>query len=201
MPKINRKFVKHLNPRRPLVFDALALGPGAMRSVDRTVPAPADLGAGLVSVPEGADLQLHVQMEGVSEGILVTATVSAPLVGECARCLEEFTSSTQVRLQELFLYEEDPDPDGGDGYLMDGDLLDLEPALRDALVLGLPLSPLCSSDCPGLCVECGARLADAGSEHVHGKTEDYERLAGHDRPGRVESTPGGIAVPELRKEP
>jgi uncharacterized protein len=196
MPKINRKYVKHLNPRRPLVFDALALGPGAMRSEDRTVPAPADLGAGLVSIPEGADLQLKVQLEGVSEGILVTATASAPLVGECARCLEEFTSSTEVRLQELFLYEEDPDPDGGDGYLMDGDLLDLEPALRDALVLGLPLSPLCSSDCPGLCAECGARLAEAGGEHVHGTTEVPERPA-----GRIESTPDGIAVPELRKEP
>jgi uncharacterized protein len=196
MPKINRKFVKHLNPRRPLVFDALALGPGAMRSEDRTVPAPADLGAGLVSIPEGADLQLKVQLEGVSEGILVTATASAPLTGECARCLEEFTSSTEVRLQELFLYEEDPDPDGGDGYLMDGDLLDLEPALRDALVLGLPLSPLCSSDCPGLCVECGARLAEAGSEHVHSQAGVQERPA-----GRSESTPDGIAVPELRKEP
>jgi uncharacterized protein len=196
MPKINRKFVKHLNPRRPLVFDALALGPGAMRSEDRTVPAPADLGAGLVSIPEGADLQLKVQLEGVSEGILVTATASAPLTGECARCLEEFTSSTEVRLQELFLYEPDPDPDGGDGYLMDGDLLDLEPALRDALVLGLPLSPLCSSDCPGLCVECGARLAEAGSEHVHGQADGQEWPA-----GRIESTPDGIAVPELRKEP
>jgi uncharacterized protein len=196
MPKINRKFVKHLNPRRPLVFDALALGPGAMRSEDRTVPAPADLGAGLVSIPEGADLQLKVQLEGVSEGILVTATASAPLTGECARCLEEFTTSTEVRLQELFLYEEDPDPDGGDGYLMDGDLLDLEPALRDALVLGLPLSPLCSSDCPGLCVECGARLAEAGSEHVHGQAGAQEQPA-----GRVKSTPDGIAVPELRKEP
>jgi uncharacterized protein len=196
MSKINRKFVKHLNPRRPLVFDALGLGPGAMRTLDRTVPAPADLGAGLVSIPEGADLQLHVQLEGVSEGILVTATASAPLAGECARCLEEFTSSTEVRLQELFLYDEDPDPDGGDGYLMDGDLLDLEPALRDALVLGLPLSPLCSSDCPGLCVECGARLAEAGREHVHGQAGGQEWPA-----GRIESTPDGIAVPELRKEP
>jgi uncharacterized protein len=195
MPYVSRKHVKRLDPRRPLVFDTRGLGPGSVRVEDRTVPAPADLRVELVSIPEGADLQLHVQLEGVSEGTLVTATVTGPLTGECARCLDPFTSATEVRLQELYAYEaagdEAEDGDDADRYLMAGDLLDLEPALRDALVLELPLSPLCSDDCPGLCVECGVRLADAGAGHGHA-TDGADQ---QDRP-----TPDGIPVPELRKE-
>ena len=57
-------------------------------------------------------------------------------------------------------------------HYLDGDLLDLEPVCRDAVLLALPLSPLCSGDCPGLCAECGARLADLGSEHGHGDSAD-----------------------------
>ena len=129
------------------------------------MPAPAELGSGMVRVPEGADLHLEVMLEDVSDGVLVTATVAAPLAGECARCLDEFTSSTKVRFRELFAAE--AGGSGDDGYLLDGDLLDLEPALRDALVLDLPLSPLCGDDCAGLCSTCGVRLADAGSDHGH----------------------------------
>ena len=118
--------MKRLNPRAPLVFDTRALSPGSVRTEDRTVPAPPGLGVELVSIPEGADLQLHVQLEGVAEGTLVTAMAHAPLTGECARCLEPVTSATQVRLQELFAYEAPAEAPDADGYLQDGDLLDLE---------------------------------------------------------------------------
>ncbi|MCW2914010.1 MAG: hypothetical protein JWN52_2078, partial [Actinomycetia bacterium] len=50
---------------------------------------------------------------------------------------------------------------------LEGDFIDLEPVLRDAVVLALPLSPLCRDDCPGLCSECGVKLADAGPDHRH----------------------------------
>jgi uncharacterized protein len=50
--------------------------------------------------------------------------------------------------------------------MLEGDLLDLEPLLRDAVVLALPFQPLCEDDCPGLCTECGARLAD-DPDHTH----------------------------------
>jgi uncharacterized protein len=123
------------------------------------------MGVEMVRVPAGAELELEVQLEGVTEGVLVTATVTAPLAGECARCLEPFTSATSVRFQELFALAEGVT--GPDGYVLDAGLLDLEPALRDALVLELPLSPLCADDCPGLCSECGVRLADAPPGHGH----------------------------------
>jgi uncharacterized protein len=170
--KLSRR--SKLDPRGPLVFDLAALGSASARREQRTVPAPAELGAGLVHVPEGAQLALDVRLEDVSEGVLVTAEVSAPLAGECARCLDEFTSSIRVRFQELYVAPSAATPgadttDGtsDDGYALDGDLLDLEPALRDALVLDLPLSPLCDADCLGLCSTCGVRLADAEPDHGH----------------------------------
>ena len=173
MPHSRTKHLKRLDPRNPLVFDTRDLGPGTARTLNRTCQAPADLGVGLARVPAGADLELDVQLEGVTEGVLVTASATVPLAGECARCLEPFTSVTTVRFQELFTLEPEEDddsaqPDGEESYRLDGSgHLDLEPALRDAVVLELPLSPLCEEGCLGLCVECGVRLAEAGPGHGH----------------------------------
>jgi uncharacterized protein len=125
-------------------------------------------------VPVGGDVDLDLRFQAVSEGVLVTGSAVAPLTGECARCLDPLTSSIEVSFQELYRYLPDPDEDGADGENrnLDGDFLDLEPAFRDAVVLALPLSPLCRDDCPGLCVECGAKLAEAGPDHGHGDKVD-----------------------------
>jgi uncharacterized protein len=205
MPHTRPKHPKRLDQRGPLVFDTRTLGPGSARTETRTAPAPGELGAGLISVPERGDLELEVQLEGVTEGVLVTAAVTAPLAGECARCLDRFTSTMDVRFQELFGYPADSDDDDAEEYeyLLDGDLLDLEPALRDALVLELPLSPLCAADCQGLCSECGARLADAGPGHGHATAsgvwaalKDF-RVAGTGADSRQDSSaPDGAPVRE-----
>jgi uncharacterized protein len=156
---------------------------GSALTQTRTVPAPDDLRLELIGVPAGADVPLEVRFEAVSEGVLVTGTAVAPLAGECARCLAPLTSSVTVGFQELYLYPESrhdkhdkhddqEEQDAGELYHLDGDLLDLEPAFRDAVVLALPMSPLCREDCPGLCVECGARLADTGPDHRHDAAVD-----------------------------
>jgi uncharacterized protein len=106
----------------------------------------------------------------MSDGVLATVEATAPVAGECARCLEPIASSVSVSFRELYEFDEDPssrESDDEDRRFLDGDLLDLEPALRDAMVLALPLAPLCSSDCEGLCPECGVRLAEAGPSHDH----------------------------------
>jgi uncharacterized protein len=195
MSHVKSKHSKRLGD--PLIFDTRTLGPGSVLRHTRTVPAPGDLAVELASIPEGSDLELEIQLEGVTEGVLVTATVQAPLAGECARCLEPVSSTTQVWFRELFGYEANEEG----GYLLDGDLLDLEPALRDALVLELPLAPLCAEDCPGLCAECGVRLAEAGPDHGHVGPDD----AGMGREldtGRevLADTPAGSSGPERRKE-
>lgn len=176
MPHESRKNLTRIDPRSPLVVDTLTLGrrPGSMRKESRTVPAPAALGVELVAVPQDADLELDLRLEAVMEGVLVSGTANAPLRGECARCLEPVTSSIEVEFQELFVY---PDTRSGgeageDEYRLESELIDLEPVIRDALVLALPLSPLCRDDCPGLCPDCGVRLADAGSDHQHNGAVD-----------------------------
>jgi uncharacterized protein len=173
-----------------------------VRTETRTVPAPADLHTGMAGVPEGSDLQLDVTLESVTDGVLVTAKAAAPVTGECARCLEPVTQTIEVSCRELFSYELSYEQGAGDadedGYALDGDLLDLEPVLRDALVLALPLAPLCRQDCPGLCAECGALLAQVGSEHGHDRAID-PRWAGL-RQQMTQAGPAGPTAPEIREE-
>lgn len=162
-----------LDPRAPLVLDTRELGrrPGSQRDMSRTVPAPAELGIEVLRVPEGSPVELDLRLEAVMEGVLVTGTAQAALEGECARCLEPIDEQLDVRFQELFVYD-DIRHDGSDEDLddeasrLEDDLLDLEPLLRDAVVLALPFQPLCEEDCPGLCAECGVRLAD-DPDHSH----------------------------------
>jgi uncharacterized protein len=154
------------------VLDTRELGrrPGSMRELVRTVPAPEGLGiVDLIGVPTGADLEMDLRLESVMEGVLVSGTVVAPVAGECGRCLDPVTDVLHVRVQELFAYA--PEEGDEDVSLMEGDLLDLEPTLRDAVVLALPLTPLCDPDCAGLCPECGERLDDLPADHAHDATD------------------------------
>ena len=171
---------------------SLGRQPGSARTQKLIVPAPADLRLELIGVPAGAAAELDLKFEAVAEGVLVTGSVTAPLSGECARCLAPVASSVTASLTELYLYapgrsqgagqardgrhgqdrhDEHEEQDDEERYL-DGDLLDLEPALRDAVVLALPMSPRCREDCPGLCVECGVPLAEAGPGHRHDDRPD-----------------------------
>jgi len=156
-----------LDPRDPLVLSLRELGrrPGSMRRLSRTAPCPTGLRVGTVGVPEAAELALDVRLESVVEGVLVSGAVRAPVTGECARCLEPVESSLTAELLELFAYDPADDPED-ETPLVEGELIDLEPVLRDAVVLALPLQPVCRADCPGLCPECGERLADTPG-HTH----------------------------------
>ncbi|MEU3771795.1 DUF177 domain-containing protein [Streptomyces sp. NPDC032472] len=170
-----------LDHRNPLVFDTHELGrrPGAMQRLSREIAAPADLGlADVIGVPEGAPLKLELRLESVMEGVLVTGTVRASAEGECVRCLEAVGRELTADFQEMYSYPDaddrgrpkaEPADDAEDDedtlYLEDG-LFDLEPVLRDAVVLALPLQPVCREDCLGLCPDCGISLNE-DPEHHH----------------------------------
>jgi uncharacterized protein len=164
-----------LDPRAPLVLDTRELGrrPGSQRRKSFTAPAPADLGIEVLRVPDGSPVVFELRLEAVMEGVLVTGEAQADLVGECARCLEEIRDEIVADFQELFVYEESDTAreEDEDVSRLEGDLLDLEPLLRDSVVLTLPFQPLCQDDCPGLCTECGARLAD-DPDHTHDEPID-----------------------------
>lgn len=115
-------------------------------------------------MPEGSDVELDVRLEAVLEGVVVSGTARTALTGECVRCLDPLSESLETDFAELFVH---PGREGDDETRwLEDDLIDLEPVLRDAVVLLLPLQPVCEDDCPGLCAQCGARLADdPGHEH------------------------------------
>jgi uncharacterized protein len=164
---------RRLDPHAPLVLETRELGrrPGSMRRLQTTVPAPDHLSIEVIGVPKGVDIELDLRLESVMEGVLVSGTIIAPLVGECARCLEPVADEIEVDIAELYAYEDSTTSETVDDEdevsFMVGDLLDLEPALRDAIVVELPLTPLCSPDCPGLCVDCGERLEVGAAPHDH----------------------------------
>jgi uncharacterized protein len=156
-----------LNPRAPLVLDTRELGrrPGAMRHVRRDLDAPPGWELELVRVPAGSVVELDLRLESVMDGVLVSGTVGVTVAAECGRCLDPVTEPLAVEVQELFAYEAADRAD--EQPLLVGDFLDLEPLVRDAVVLGLPLNPICAPDCLGLCSTCGARLEDLEPDHAH----------------------------------
>jgi uncharacterized protein len=129
---------------------------GEMREHALDIPARENLGDGLVSVKQGSELHLDLRLEGLHEGILVSADVDATATGVCGRCLRDISLPVEVEFAELFAYTADDAFD----YTVHDDHVDLEPVVRDAVVLSLPFQPVCQPDCPGLDPETGERLAD-----------------------------------------
>ncbi|MGW4398874.1 YceD family protein [Amycolatopsis nivea] len=166
-----------LDDRSPWVVDTRELGrrAGLSRELRRSAPVPTSLGVpGVLEIREGEPVELDLMLESVVEGVLVTGTASAVATGECSRCLDPVTEDIEVDLTELFAYpgsatEETTDEDEIP-RLVD-DRIDLEPTVRDAVVLALPLAPLCREDCPGLCIECGVKWADLEPGHGHEKID------------------------------
>jgi uncharacterized protein len=118
--------------------------PGTQREVAVSGSLP-DLTLTTARVPEGAEVELEGVLEAVEGGITLTGHLHAPWVGACRRCLEDVTGTIDVDLSEVF----EPRPTPGETYPIQGDDIDLEPVLREAVLLHLPLAPLCREDCRG----------------------------------------------------
>jgi uncharacterized protein len=162
--------------RSPLVVDIARLGrrPGSMMTFSETVPSPSRIGLDLIAIDAGAPLELNLRIESVSEGALVTGTVSAPTSGECVRCLTPITGHVEIDLTELFAYPDsatDETTDSDELGRVVGNTVDLEQPIIDAVGLALPFAPLCGPDCAGLCPQCGVPLATAEPGHHHEKLD------------------------------
>src|SRR3954447_18283156 len=156
-----------LDPRAPLVLDTRELGGrrGTMPAVHGTIEAPGDWSLELVRVPAGSPVELDLRLEAVMEGVLVTGAVVVTVAAEWGGCLHPVTDQLDVDIQELYAYE--PADRDDEQPLLTGDFIDIEPLVRDAVLLGLPLNPVCNDDCEGLCADCGARLSEVGPDHAH----------------------------------
>jgi uncharacterized protein len=130
--------------------------PGEMRERAFEFDLPERWGEAVAYVAKGEPMALDVRLEGLHDGILVTAEVETTAMGECVRCLDPVSLPLEVEIQELFAYS----PDEAFDFAVHDDYVDLEPVVRDAVVLALPFQPVCRPDCPGLDPETGQKLAD-----------------------------------------
>ncbi|MGO8871316.1 MAG: YceD family protein [Acidimicrobiales bacterium] len=149
-------------PARPFVVPVAALRKmnGTTRDESRT-GVIGDLAAVGVTVPEGEPVTVEVTVSSYPGGIAAVGSVRARWRGECRRCGGPVGGTLVSHVRERYA------PTGGRGadeeaYLLEGDELDLEPLARDAVLLELPLAPLCSPGCLGLCPQCGANWNEEG---------------------------------------
>jgi uncharacterized protein len=139
--------------RRPFLVDVVALRrhPGRREHLV-THGRLAGMAVTEAAVPDGASVEVDVMLEAVEGGVVVKGTISAPWTGECRRCLGPVSGLAVAHIDEVFV----ADPEEGQTWPIDHNQLDLEPLAREAIVLELPIAPLCREDCAGLCPECGA---------------------------------------------
>ena len=143
---VTRPWIVHVAP--------LLRAAGTRRHEEMRAPVTA-LEVSASGVPADADVEAALTLESLSgPAILATGTVDAPWAGECVRCLGPASGKVRVTVRELY----EPGSDSEETYPLVGDQVDLEPLVRDAVLLHLPLAPLCADDCLGLCPVCGANL-------------------------------------------
>ena len=157
----------------------LARRAGEMKIYELDIQTPEKVGVELISVPVGEIIEVDARLESVTEGILLTAQIFAVAKGECTRCLDPIAVDIERKIQELYYYAqkaerpkkkkpvEEDDLDVEEELMMEGDIMDLEGPIRDAIVLALPINPLCSDQCQGLCQQCGGKWADLPVDHAH----------------------------------
>jgi uncharacterized protein len=158
----------------------LARRAGEMKEYQLDIPAHVRIGVPLIAVPEGDIIELDIRLESVTEGVLASADIYAIAHGECIRCLDPVEVVVDRKIQELYRYEptnekgrkkrrddEDVDLEGEEELQMEGDLMDLEIPVIDAIILTLPVNPLCSEECLGLCPDCGEKWENLPEGHAH----------------------------------
>lgn len=145
---------RHLGTRRPLSRRVTLVG----------------LRITTAAVPDEAEIGLDLELESIVNGVVAEGRITVPWVGECRRCLQLVEGLTEATVREIFERE----PVEGETYpLGDDDLVDLEPMVRDAALLSLPLAPLCQPDCRGPAPETFPALVE-GAEPPDGRGSEAD---------------------------
>ena len=153
---------------------------GEMKEYELDIEAPVRIGVPLIGIPEGDIIEADVRLESVTEGVLLSAEIYAVALGECIRCLDPVEQVIDRKIQELYRYEptnekgrkkrredEDVDLDAEDELQMEGDQMNLEMPIIDAIILALSVNPLCDEECMGLCPDCGEKWQSLPDDHRH----------------------------------
>lgn len=154
---------------------------GEMKRYEFDITIPERVGIDVLAVLPGEEIRCDMTLSSVKEGVLVSLEIFAVADGECTRCLEPLEWDVDRRIQELYRYapekahtkaqrkaqEAADELDVDEDLMMDGEFINLETPIRDAIILDLPINPLCSEKCPGLCPECGVKWTLLPGDHAH----------------------------------
>ena len=173
--------------RSPFLFNThdLPRRAGEMREYNLHITNHGGLGFDVLAISKDEPIDIDLKIESVSEGVLASAHIESVAIGECGRCLDKLEFDISEDFQELYEYEkdrrhkeknkvkksEDEEDDELEVRQMDGDEIDLDGPIRDAIILNLPLNPLCKPDCKGLCPECGEKIENLPADHAHEKID------------------------------
>jgi len=132
--------------------------------------APQAIGVALLEIPKSEPLGISFKAESVDGGVLLTGEVISHARGECGRCLDPIDFDIYQKFRELFLNTSragEVEDDADEIFSLDGDIADLEVPIRDAVILAMPINPLCQSECLGLCPVCGLKWRELEKDHSH----------------------------------
>lgn len=144
----------------PLVFDVASVvnGDGLPETFTQTGQLPSRIGPEMIAYPKGADVAVEATVTPLGSGVLVDASLSGQLAGQCVRCLRELTPTHTVTVSQVFSGSDDfisgdaeDDADAGSGDevpQMVDEKIDLEQAFVDETGLNLPFNPVCEPACP-----------------------------------------------------
>ncbi len=163
--------------------------PGVQRPVVRSFPADVlgPIGTSSATVPPDGDITLDATVEATGLDIVLSGVATAPWEGECRRCLRDVTGTMDVELQEIF----SPHPVEGETWPVDHDSIDLGPVIHDAVLLSLPLVPLCADDCAGPDPERFPALVEGDPALLDDEDDD-------DAPAAPPADPRWAALDDLR---
>ncbi|MDO5034327.1 MAG: YceD family protein [Actinomycetaceae bacterium] len=161
--------------------------PDQERSFHLDLVAPDDLGTVVMGVVPGSVIPVDVRLRSLADGVLFEASAQMSVRGECVRCLDAIESDEVVEVSEMFFtpqaiaaMRKEHGDEGVEGLaILEGDEIELEPLLRDAIVTTFPFQPLCEEDCQGLCDVCGEKWKDLPADHKHEVIDPrFAKLAG-----------------------
>jgi uncharacterized protein len=120
-----------------------------------------------ISLSEDLDLNNLsgvAQITRTSQGLLVQVKLHATLLSECVRCLIHYNQSLNTNFTELYAFSKDSITES-ELILPEDGHIDLDPLVREYMLLEVPISPICRSDCKGLCQICGNNLNVEQCQH------------------------------------
>ena len=129
---------------------------GVQHPLQRTARL-AELRVGDAAVPADTEIEMDLLLEATGTAVVATGTVRAVATCACRRCLEPFEQPVVASIREIF----EPRPTEGETYPLVSEHIDVVPLVRDAVLLALPLAPLCRADCPGPAPERFSAVAES----------------------------------------